>query len=141
MHVPKVYHFEPEQAATVIAYLSPHSSCQRTNRRVVYPRLADHLSIFLAEMLFAHRSRHASCAKKVAQPCYARTPPYAKSAKTSSSRTPIELLPSTAGPRPNLTVSRLRLARCPTEGRGAGAQMGIPDACEALLHAISTPGR
>jgi len=29
MHVPKVYHFEPEQAATVIAYLSPHIICAK----------------------------------------------------------------------------------------------------------------
>jgi 5-methylthioribose kinase len=53
MHVPKVYHFEPEQAATVMAYLSPHIILRKgLIRRVIYPRLADHLSSFLAEMLF-----------------------------------------------------------------------------------------
>jgi 5-methylthioribose kinase len=53
MHVPKVYHFEPEQAATVMAYLSPHIILRKgLIRRVIYPWLADHLSTFLAEMLF-----------------------------------------------------------------------------------------
>src|SRR3954468_22674086 len=47
MHVPKVYHFEPEQAATVMAYLSPHIILRKgLIRRVIYPRLADHLSTF-----------------------------------------------------------------------------------------------
>ena len=53
MHVPKVYHFDPEQAAIVMAYLSPHIILRKgLIRRVKYPQLADHLSTFLAEMLF-----------------------------------------------------------------------------------------
>jgi 5-methylthioribose kinase len=53
MHVPKVYHFEPEQAAIVMAYLSPHIILRKgLIRRVKYPKLADHLSTFMAEMLF-----------------------------------------------------------------------------------------
>jgi 5-methylthioribose kinase len=53
MHVPKVYHFDPEQAAIVMAYLSPHIILRKgLVRRVKYPQLADHLSTFLAEMLF-----------------------------------------------------------------------------------------
>jgi 5-methylthioribose kinase len=45
MHVPKVYHFDPEQAAIVMAYLSPHIILRKgLIRRVMYPRLADHLS-------------------------------------------------------------------------------------------------
>jgi 5-methylthioribose kinase len=53
MHVPKLYHFEPEQAAIVMAYLSPHIILRKgLIRRLQYPRLADHLSTFLAEMLF-----------------------------------------------------------------------------------------
>ena len=53
MHVPKVYHFEPEQAAIIMAYLSPHIILRKgLVRRVKYPQLADHLSTFLAEMLF-----------------------------------------------------------------------------------------
>jgi 5-methylthioribose kinase len=53
MHVPKVYHFEAEQAATVMAYLSPHIILRKgLIRRVKYPQLADHLSTFMAEMLF-----------------------------------------------------------------------------------------
>jgi 5-methylthioribose kinase len=53
MHVPKVYHFEPEQAAIVMAYLSPHIILRKgLIRRVKYPKLADHLSTFTAEMLF-----------------------------------------------------------------------------------------
>jgi 5-methylthioribose kinase len=53
MHVPKVYHFEPEQAATVMAYLSQHIILRKgLIHRVKYPQLADHLSTFLAEMLF-----------------------------------------------------------------------------------------
>ena len=53
MHVPKVYHFNPEQAAIVMDYLSPHIILRKgLIRRVKYPQLADHLSTFLAEMLF-----------------------------------------------------------------------------------------
>ena len=53
MHVPKVYHFEPVQAAIVMAYLSPHIILRKgLIRRVKYPKLADHLSTFMAEMLF-----------------------------------------------------------------------------------------
>jgi 5-methylthioribose kinase len=53
MHVPKVYHFDSEQAAIVMAYLSPHIILRKgLIRRVKYPQLADHLSTFLAEMLF-----------------------------------------------------------------------------------------
>jgi 5-methylthioribose kinase len=53
MHVPKVYHFEPKQAAIVMAYLSPHIILRKgLIRRVKYPKLADHLSTFMAEMLF-----------------------------------------------------------------------------------------
>jgi 5-methylthioribose kinase len=53
MHVPKVYHFDPEQAAIVMAYLSPHIILRKgLIRRVIYPQLADHLSTFLAEILF-----------------------------------------------------------------------------------------
>jgi 5-methylthioribose kinase len=53
MHVPRVYHFEPEQAAIVMAYLSPHIILRKgLIRRVKYPRLSDHLSTFMAETLF-----------------------------------------------------------------------------------------
>ena len=53
MHVPQVYHFEPEQAAIVMAYLSPHIILRKgLIRRVKYPQLAEHLSTFMAEMLF-----------------------------------------------------------------------------------------
>jgi 5-methylthioribose kinase len=53
MHVPQVYHFEPEQAAIVMAYLSPHIILRKgLIRRVKYPRLSDHLSTFMAETLF-----------------------------------------------------------------------------------------
>jgi 5-methylthioribose kinase len=53
MHIPKVYHFDTEQAAIVMAYLSPHIILRKgLIRRVKYPQLADHLSTFLAEMLF-----------------------------------------------------------------------------------------
>jgi 5-methylthioribose kinase len=53
MHVPKVYHFDAEQAAIVMAYLSPHIILRKgLIRRVKYPQLADHLSTFLAEVLF-----------------------------------------------------------------------------------------
>jgi 5-methylthioribose kinase len=53
MHVPQVYHFEPEQAAIVMAYLSPHVILRKgLIRRVRYPLLAEHLSTFMAEMLF-----------------------------------------------------------------------------------------
>jgi len=69
MHVPKVYHFEPEQAATVMAYLSPHIILRKgLIRRLKYPRLADHLSTFLAEMLFRTSDLGMPAgAKKVAQ--------------------------------------------------------------------------
>jgi 5-methylthioribose kinase len=53
MHFPKVHHFDAEQAAIVMAYLSPHIILRKgLIRRVKYPQLADHLSTFLAEMLF-----------------------------------------------------------------------------------------
>jgi 5-methylthioribose kinase len=53
MHVPQVYHFEPEQAAIVMAYLSPHIILRKgLIRRVKYPQLSDHLSTFMAETLF-----------------------------------------------------------------------------------------
>ena len=53
MHVPQVYHFDAEQAAIVMAYLSPHIILRKgLIRRVKYPQLADHLSTFMAEMLF-----------------------------------------------------------------------------------------
>jgi 5-methylthioribose kinase len=53
MHVPQVYHFDPEQAAIVMAYLSPHIILRKgLIRRIKYPQLADHLSTFMAEMLF-----------------------------------------------------------------------------------------
>ena len=53
MHVPTVYHFEPKQAAIVMAYLSPHIILRKgLIKRVKYPKLADHLSTFMAEMLF-----------------------------------------------------------------------------------------
>jgi 5-methylthioribose kinase len=53
MHVPKVYHFDAEQAAIVMAYLSPHIILRKgLIRRVKYPQLADHLSTFMAEVLF-----------------------------------------------------------------------------------------
>jgi 5-methylthioribose kinase len=53
MHVPKVYHFDAEQAAIVMAYLSPHIILRKgLIRRLRYPLLADHLSTFLAELLF-----------------------------------------------------------------------------------------
>jgi 5-methylthioribose kinase len=53
MHVPRVYHFDPGQAAIVMAYLSPHIILRKgLIRRVRYPDLADHLSTFMAEMLF-----------------------------------------------------------------------------------------
>ena len=53
MHVPKVYHFEPKQAAIVMAYLSPHIILRKgLIKRAKYPKLADHLSTFMAEMLF-----------------------------------------------------------------------------------------
>jgi 5-methylthioribose kinase len=53
MHVPKVYHFDAEQAAIVMAYLSPHIILRKgLIRRIKYPQLADHLSTFLAEVLF-----------------------------------------------------------------------------------------
>ncbi len=53
MHVPKVYHFDSEQAATAMAYLSPHIILRKgLIRRARYPQLANHMSTFLAEMLF-----------------------------------------------------------------------------------------
>jgi 5-methylthioribose kinase len=53
MHVPKVYHFDAELAAIVMAYLSPHIILRKgLIRRVKYPQLADHLSTFMAEVLF-----------------------------------------------------------------------------------------
>ncbi len=53
MHVPRLYHFDPQQAATVMAYLSPHIILRKgLIRRAIYPQLADHVSTFLAEMLF-----------------------------------------------------------------------------------------
>jgi 5-methylthioribose kinase len=53
MHVPQVYHFDAGQAAIVMAYLSPHIILRKgLIRRIRYPRLADHLSTFMAEMLF-----------------------------------------------------------------------------------------
>jgi 5-methylthioribose kinase len=53
MHVPTVYHFEPKQAAIVMAYLSPHIILRKgLIKRAKYPKLADHLSTFMAEMLF-----------------------------------------------------------------------------------------
>jgi 5-methylthioribose kinase len=69
MHVPKLYHFEPEQAAIVMAYLSPHIILRKgLIRRLQYPRLADHLSTFLAEMLFRTSDLGMSAApKKTAQ--------------------------------------------------------------------------
>jgi len=69
MHVPKVYHFDPEQAAIVMAYLSPHIILRKgLIRRVKYPQLADHLSTFMAEMLFRTSDLGmAADAKKAAQ--------------------------------------------------------------------------
>jgi 5-methylthioribose kinase len=69
MHVPKLYHFEPEQAAIVMAYLSPHIILRKgLIRRVKYRLLADHLSTFLAEMLFRTSDLGMSAAsKKTAQ--------------------------------------------------------------------------
>jgi 5-methylthioribose kinase len=69
MHVPKLYHFEPEQAAIVMAYLSPHIILRKgLIRRLQYPRLADHLSTFLAEMLFRTSDLcMAAAPKKTAQ--------------------------------------------------------------------------
>jgi 5-methylthioribose kinase len=53
MHVPRVYHFDAGQAAIVMAYLSPHIILRKgLIRRLRYPLLADHLSTFLAELLF-----------------------------------------------------------------------------------------
>jgi 5-methylthioribose kinase len=53
MHVPKLYHFNSEQAAIVMAYLSPHVILRKgLIGRIKYPQLADHLSTFMAEMLF-----------------------------------------------------------------------------------------
>jgi 5-methylthioribose kinase len=53
MHVPEIYHFDSEQAATAMAYLSPHIILRKgLIRRVRYPQLADHMSTFLAETLF-----------------------------------------------------------------------------------------
>jgi 5-methylthioribose kinase len=69
MHVPKVYHFEPGQAAIVMAYLSPHIILRKgLIRRLHYPHLADHLSTFMAEMLFRSSDLAMSAApKKTAQ--------------------------------------------------------------------------
>ncbi len=53
MHVPAIYHFDAEQAATAMAYLSPHIILRKgLIRRIIYPQLADHMSTFLAETLF-----------------------------------------------------------------------------------------
>jgi 5-methylthioribose kinase len=53
LHVPEIYHFDSEQAATAMAYLSPHIILRKgLIRRVRYPQLADHMSTFLAETLF-----------------------------------------------------------------------------------------
>jgi 5-methylthioribose kinase len=95
MHVPKVYKFEPEQAATVMAYLSPHIILRKgLIRRVKYPQLADICRPSWAKCCSAHPiSACQLTPRRGRRPCYARTPPCAKSAKTSSSRTPIELLP------------------------------------------------
>jgi 5-methylthioribose kinase len=69
MHVPQVYHFDAEQAAIVMAYLSPHIILRKgLIQRVKYRQLADHLSTFMAEMLFrtSDLAMHAD-AKKAAQ--------------------------------------------------------------------------
>jgi 5-methylthioribose kinase len=51
--VPAIHHFEAGQAAIVMEYLSEHAILRKgLIRRVIYPQLADHLSTFLAEMLF-----------------------------------------------------------------------------------------
>jgi 5-methylthioribose kinase len=69
MHVPRVYHFDPEQAATVMAYLSPHIILRKgLIRRVIYPLLADHVSTFMAEVLFRTSDLGmAAAGKKAAQ--------------------------------------------------------------------------
>jgi 5-methylthioribose kinase len=69
MHVPRVYHFDVEQAAIVMAYLSPHIILRKgLIRRITYPHVAEHLSTFMAQTLF--RSSDLSmpaAAKKTAQ--------------------------------------------------------------------------
>jgi 5-methylthioribose kinase len=69
MHVPQVYHFEAGQAAIVMAYLAPHIILRKgLIRRVRYPRLAEHLSAFMAEMLFRSSDLGMpAAAKKAAQ--------------------------------------------------------------------------
>jgi 5-methylthioribose kinase len=92
MHVPQVYHFEPEQAATVMGYLSPHIILRKgLIRRVKYPQLSDHLSTSWPKRCSARpTSPCPPTPRRRRKPCFARTPRCAKSAKTSSSRTPIE---------------------------------------------------
>jgi 5-methylthioribose kinase len=69
MHVPKIYHFDSEQAATAMAYLSPHIILRKgLIRRVIYPQLANHVSTFLAEMLLRTSDLSMpAAAKKAAQ--------------------------------------------------------------------------
>src|SRR3981189_2175057 len=80
MQVPKVYHFESEQAATVMAYLSPHIILRKgLIHRVKYPQLAGHLSTFLAEMLFRTSDLGMPAdAKKAAQALLCKKSPLCK---------------------------------------------------------------
>jgi 5-methylthioribose kinase len=113
MHVPRVYHFDSEQAAIVMAYLSPHIILRKgLIRRLRYPQLADHLSTFMAEMLFRTSDLDMSAApKKTAQAVFCHNTALCKISEDLIFTDPYRR--RTAGPRPSLTGSRPRFAPMP----------------------------
>jgi 5-methylthioribose kinase len=53
-HVPELFHFDETLALTVMAYLHPHIILRKgLIRGTVYPRLAEHVAMFLAQTLFS----------------------------------------------------------------------------------------
>ena len=106
MHVPQVYHFDPEQAAIVMAYLSPHIILRKgLIRRVKYPQLAQHLSTFMAEMLFRTSDLGMPAdAKKAAQALFCHNTALCKISEDLIFTDPYRLAPLNRWTSPELDV-------------------------------------
>jgi 5-methylthioribose kinase len=137
MHVPKLYHFGREQAAIVMAYLSPHVILRKgLIRRIKYPQLGDHLSTFMAEMLFRTSDLGMSAdTKKTAQAVFCHNAALCKISEDLIFTDPYRIAPLNRWTSPELDgIATAFRADAPLKVAVQELKWAFLTRSEALLH-------
>lgn len=135
--VPRVLHFAPEQAAIVMAFLTPHLILRKgLIRRIHYPRLADDLARFLANTLFFTSDfAMPAAAKKSAQAIFCQNTALCKISEDLIFTDPYRDAPLNRWTRPQLdAIAQEFAADAPLKIAVQGLKWAFLTRGEALLH-------